>query len=517
MAGDESVFNTIYNETYKYLHTCVIHIVKDEDIAQDMLQNTYMEMIKSISQLKEAENFLGWAATIANRKCIAEIKKQRDVLLSEQTDEEGNEQDYFESVADDEALIPENVFDDKAKVDIIRGIIDDLSDVQRACVIGFYYNEQKQDEIADELGLPVNTVKSHINRAKVKIKEAVGDIEKKQGVKLYSLSPFMLLLFAKEAETYAMEHTIPDMGVELSKMVTAGTTVAAGTVKGKAAVSSIKGVVATAKTKLAIGMVASVVTVAGATSAYVAYNSDRSVDTVVPENDSEVMLNVDDVKNDPIEVEKAENYLDFTLSADDIRNQIIINGKRLSETTYEEFLDLCNEAGKEPTIVGSNGLSSYPVTIYSEEINGFEGGQICLQNGIWLNYNKQKADDDLYYGFIVSYDMNYPDETVATRGYDYEYSDFLENGNMSMEDFLNIYDPRLYEFLQKYEEVYFNGGTIVKTTSEGTIGEVAHTYTEIQIYFDEPENKSYDVMSVTFFQDGRVGSFNFGQTKRIQN
>ena len=40
--GDNVAFTDLYNETYKYLHTCVIHIVKDEDVAQDMLQDTYV-------------------------------------------------------------------------------------------------------------------------------------------------------------------------------------------------------------------------------------------------------------------------------------------------------------------------------------------------------------------------------------------------------------------------------------------------------------------------------------------
>ena len=157
-AGNRNAFSEVYVESYKYLHTCVIHIVKDENIAQDLLQDTYLEIYRNIGQLKSSADFLSWAATIANRKCFAYLRKDRDVLLSPQTDAEGNESDFFETVADDEAFIPENIFDDRAKIEIIRGIIDELSDVQRACVIGFYYNEQKQEEIAAQLGIPVNTV-----------------------------------------------------------------------------------------------------------------------------------------------------------------------------------------------------------------------------------------------------------------------------------------------------------------------------------------------------------------------
>lgn len=238
-SGNNDSFEKLYYESYKYLHTCVINIVKDENTAEDMLQEAYTEIFKSISQLNNPYDFLSWAATIANRKCFAYIKKQKDVLVGENTDEEGNETDYFESIPDDEAFIPENILDDQEKIKIIRGIIDDLTDIQRACVIGFYYNDQKQEEIASELNIPVNTVKSHLSRAKAKIKDAVGETEKKQGIKLFAIPAFLSLLFAKQTEVYAAEMAVPAMGAALSSAVsTASTTAAAVTSAGEASAAT---------------------------------------------------------------------------------------------------------------------------------------------------------------------------------------------------------------------------------------------------------------------------------------
>lgn len=257
--GNQDAFAGVYEDSYKYLHTCVIHIIKNEDIAQDMLQDTYVEIFKNIGQLKSSADFLSWAATIANRKCFAYLKKDRDLLVDEQTDDEGRETDFFESIADDEAFIPENIFDNKEKIRLIRDIIDDLSDVQRACVIGFYYNEQKQDEIANELGIPVNTVKSHLNRAKTKIKEAVGDVEKKQGVKLYSFSPFMLMFFSYEIKAFAAKSAVPAIGAAITGAATAGKGIAAASAGKTAGSAAIKTALAAAKTKIAIGATAAVV------------------------------------------------------------------------------------------------------------------------------------------------------------------------------------------------------------------------------------------------------------------
>ena len=185
--GTKEAFNRVYVQSYGYLHTCIIHVVKDEDAAMDMLQETYIEICKSIHQLENPEKFLSWASMIANRKCFAYLKKQNKIVLLSQNNGEDETGDFFENIADNDAFIPESMLQDKEKQRLIKEIIDELSEIQRLCVIGFYYNEQKQEEIAQELGIPVNTVKSHLNRAKGKIREAVIELDEKKGTRLYSI------------------------------------------------------------------------------------------------------------------------------------------------------------------------------------------------------------------------------------------------------------------------------------------------------------------------------------------
>ncbi|MDE6662115.1 MAG: sigma-70 family RNA polymerase sigma factor [Lachnospiraceae bacterium] len=197
--GNGEAFEQVYNLSHKYLYVCIRHIVRDDEAAVDMLQETYLEISRSIGQLNSTEDFLNWAAVIAKRKCYAYMNKSdKYVIFGTGKDEE--EQDIIESVADNEAFIPESIMQDKEKSRLIMEIIDGLSDMQRLCVIAYFYNEQTQEEIAEELGIPVNTVKSHINRAKVKIKEEVLTLEREKDTKLYAIIPFMLLYFAKEAQ-----------------------------------------------------------------------------------------------------------------------------------------------------------------------------------------------------------------------------------------------------------------------------------------------------------------------------
>lgn len=212
-AGDKESFNEIYEASYRYLYICIANVVRDEEATMDMLQETYLEISKSIGQLRQDEDFLSWAAVIANRKCFSYLKKNREILL-EQRENEGEE--FFETIPDDELFIPESIFQDREKRKLIREIIDGLSDMQRLCVICYYYNEMTQEQIAEELQIPLNTVKSHLSRAKQKIKDEIIEMDEKKGTRLYSIAPALLLFFTKEAE----DCQVPPMSEDLKEAVT---------------------------------------------------------------------------------------------------------------------------------------------------------------------------------------------------------------------------------------------------------------------------------------------------------
>lgn len=204
--GKAEAFTTLYEESGKYIYTCIRKVIGNSDNAQDVIsdimQDTYVEISKSISQLDREESFLSWAGTIATRKCYAWVKKNRKyVLLSE-------EDDTFENLVDD-CMIPEEIMQDREKQRLIREIVEEqLTEMQKICIIAYYYNGQKQSEIAEDLGISENTVKTNLSRAKAKIKNGVLELEKKQDTKLYSVAPLLMLLFREDLSVCVVPNSI---------------------------------------------------------------------------------------------------------------------------------------------------------------------------------------------------------------------------------------------------------------------------------------------------------------------
>lgn len=314
--GKAEAFTQLYEESSKYIYTCIYKVMGGNDNVQDavcdIMQDTYMEISKSIVQLDNENSFLSWAGTIATRKCYAWLKKNKKYVLLHEED------DTFENLADDDNIIPEEIMQDREKQRLVREIIDtQLTEMQKLCIIAFYYNEQKQSEIAKELGIPENTVKTNLSRAKAKIKGGVLDLEKKQGTRLYSVAPFLLLLFREDV----LACMVPK---EITESVIASVSSATGIreVFRKIAKVSIK--TKTIASIVAVGIIGGTVLL---------WNGKQEMDNVVPEHvqqsqENEIANNADVMAMD---------------SSDDITESQDFEGRELQkeigwQSAYAEFL-----------------------------------------------------------------------------------------------------------------------------------------------------------------------------------
>ena len=254
--GKADAFATLYEESQRYVYVCICKIIGDCDnlpeVVSDLMQDTYAEIGRHISQLEKVDSFLNWAGSIATRQCYAYLKKNRKYVLF-------SKDNALEKLTAEEELIPETIMQDREKQRLIRKIIDtELTPMQRICIIAYYYNEQKQSEIARDLGIPENTVKTHLSRAKSKIKEGVLQLEKNEDTRLYSVAPFLLLLLNEEIRECVVPSRIAKRilsGGNADAISAAGAGTKDTATAGKMGAAANKGVEASLKIKIAAALI----------------------------------------------------------------------------------------------------------------------------------------------------------------------------------------------------------------------------------------------------------------------
>lgn len=276
-AKDETAFATFYEQTYSYVYAKAKYVMRDEEDALDLTQETYIQAYKGIGSIEDVNNVYAWLGGIVYRQGMRIFNKKKELLT-------GEEQDYlFDEMESGEAT-PEQTVDKKATADIVKGMIEELPELQRMAVMAFYYDNMKIDDIARVCECSANTIKSRLNYAKKFLKEKVEEHEKQNRYKLCSISPAILLLAFKglfaepeyKMPAQAVENVYAascnSLGIKMASTAMAGGSAPAsvGTVAG--------GAVATAKTGLAIkiGIAAVALLTAGGITAAVAINMNHS-------------------------------------------------------------------------------------------------------------------------------------------------------------------------------------------------------------------------------------------------
>lgn len=203
-AGDNQALNDLFTETYNDVYYFALKTVKDETLAADITQETFVTIFKNINSLNDPIAYPAWARQITYRNCLQHIKKQtKETVVNE--NEDGST--IFDTIQEDrEDFIPDKNLDKEDFKKTILNIVDSLPEEQRTAVILYYYDELTVKQIAEIQGVTEGTIKSRLNYARKSIKSAVETYEKKNNVKLHSVGvlPLLMWLFGTDAKACSM-------------------------------------------------------------------------------------------------------------------------------------------------------------------------------------------------------------------------------------------------------------------------------------------------------------------------
>lgn len=202
--GDQQAIAVLYERTNRKAYYLALQLVKDQDQAQDILQDAYLKVFTNLGMLQQPENFQGWLDTIVINKSKDYLKKKKPVLFSQMAarDEEDSEPDFED---EREYFSPEKRVDYGETKRLIQEMIDRLPEAQRMAVVLFYLENLPVAQIARIMECSEGTVKSRLNYGRKSIKEQVLALEKR-GTKLYCmpLAPFLYWMFRQQVLSAAV-------------------------------------------------------------------------------------------------------------------------------------------------------------------------------------------------------------------------------------------------------------------------------------------------------------------------
>lgn len=197
--GDEDAFIELYNKMHQKIYFLAISIVKDEYLAQDVIQETFISVYKNIGRLDNDRMFTAWINRIAYNCSLKMLSSHKEIPVEDIIAER--------EMSASKTIDPLDMVLSKDENNKIMKCILDLPPEFKTTLILRYYGDFKLEEIAVSMECSLGTVKSRLNRAKAALCKSIRS--KNRVFSIFMFSGIALNLTLRSSmEAYAGEHAM---------------------------------------------------------------------------------------------------------------------------------------------------------------------------------------------------------------------------------------------------------------------------------------------------------------------
>jgi len=163
--GDQKAYAELMQRYKDSIYFMALKMVNNKDDAMDLTVETFGKAFENLEKYKPDFAFSTWLFRIATNNCIDFIRKKKLNVVSLHTlSEEDGEEKHMQVPAD--VLNPEESSIKKQESEKLKNIVEQLPIRYRKLIILRYYDEQSYEEIAQQLDIPLGTVKAQLFRAR---------------------------------------------------------------------------------------------------------------------------------------------------------------------------------------------------------------------------------------------------------------------------------------------------------------------------------------------------------------
>jgi RNA polymerase sigma-70 factor (ECF subfamily) len=173
--GDEGAFNDLVRLFEKKIYAHAYQMLGNHTEADEVLQETFVRLVKNISRLRADSHFSSFVFRIATNLCIDLIRKrQRKTVNVEEGEFEAA--GHYQLELSRSIPTPEEEQENRELLETINSAISELPPKQQATIILHDIEGYSKQEIADMMQCPQATVRSNLHIARSKVKKRLSDL-----------------------------------------------------------------------------------------------------------------------------------------------------------------------------------------------------------------------------------------------------------------------------------------------------------------------------------------------------
>jgi len=169
-AGDRRAIADLVDSQQRYVYSIAMTIVRDPTDAADLTQDAFIRLLRALGTYRGETRFTTWLYRLVVNLGIDRLRRRGAPPI--RLDDDPDFDLASQSLDDDAPLLTERA----EEAALVRAAVARLPDAQRLALTLHYFEDMRYEDIAEVMGVPLNTVKSHIRRGKTKLAESLAPL-----------------------------------------------------------------------------------------------------------------------------------------------------------------------------------------------------------------------------------------------------------------------------------------------------------------------------------------------------
>ncbi len=173
LAGDQDAFAVLVCRYRPWLFSFICHLTHNRTEAEDIVQQVFLKLYLALPTFRTDQPLQPWLFRVARNRCFDEVRRKRSWSFSELEEERGMSEVTELALLLDSDPLPAEIAEQHEMQSVVQHAISSLPAKFRAIVLLRYAGQRSFAEIAQVLGIPEQTAKTYMHRAKPLLRSAL--------------------------------------------------------------------------------------------------------------------------------------------------------------------------------------------------------------------------------------------------------------------------------------------------------------------------------------------------------
>jgi RNA polymerase sigma-70 factor, ECF subfamily len=162
---DKRALKLLYLRHHDRVRRFVMRLTGDESTAEEVVNEVFLQAWRHAGEFEGRSQVATWLMSIARFKAISECRRRSEPQLDERA----------AAVIEDPSDTPAISMDKRERSDILHKCLAKLTPLHREVISRIYYQGQKVEEVAQFTGAPINTIKTRMHHARLRMAELLAE------------------------------------------------------------------------------------------------------------------------------------------------------------------------------------------------------------------------------------------------------------------------------------------------------------------------------------------------------